>query len=385
MAEVNMPLTVLNSLDDIPAADWNSLAGEANPFLRHEFLAALERHRCVGAEAGWIPQHLVLHEQGKLVGAVPMYLKDNSYGEFVFDWAWADAYRRAGLSYYPKLVVAVPYTPATGARLLLAEESPRIADVLIEGALEHAQRLKVSSLHWLFTTEQDTRRLESHGLMRRTGCQFHWHNQTYRDFDDFLAQLTAEKRKKVKRERRYVREAGIEIEVLNGRQISAEQWEIFHRFYSTTFQKRGGLASLGLEFFQEIGQTLADNVVLVLAKHHGRYVAGAFNLRGTDTLYGRHWGCCEEFHSLHFEVCYYAAIEHCIALGLTRFEAGAQGEHKLSRGFLPTPTWSAHWLSHPAFSRAVEEFLSHEQDNMAYYMNELGEHTPYRQCATGHL
>jgi hypothetical protein len=382
MVEVNMTLTVLSSLDDIPAADWNRLAGDANPFLLHEFLAALERHGCVGAEAGWIPQHLAALEQGRLVGAVPMYLKDNSYGEFVFDWAWADAYRRAGLRYYPKLVVAVPYTPATGSRLLLAGDTPQIANALIAGALEHAQRLKVSSLHWLFTTEQDTRRLEAHGLMRRTGCQFHWHNQGYRDFDDFLAQLTAEKRKKIKRERRFVREAGIEIEVLNGRQISAEQWEIFHRFYSSTFLKRGGIASLTLGFFQEIGQTMADNVVLVLAKHQGRYVAGAFNLRGTDTLYGRHWGCTEAFHSLHFEVCYYAAIEHCIALGLQRFEAGAQGEHKLSRGFLPAPTWSAHWLSHPAFSQAVEEFLSHEEDNMAYYMNELGEHTPYRQCPT---
>lgn len=377
-----MPLSILNSLDEVTATDWNSLAGDANPFLRHEFLAALERHSCVGAAAGWIPQYLAAFEQDRLVGAAPMYLKDNSYGEFVFDWAWADAYRRSGLRYYPKLVVAVPYTPATGARLLLAEDTPQIADALIAGALEHAQRLKVSSLHWLFTTEQDTRRLEAHGLMRRTGCQFHWHNQGYRDFDDFLAQLTAEKRKKIKRERRFVREAGIEIEVLNGRQISAEQWEIFHRFYSSTFLKRGGIASLTSGFFQEIGRTMADNVVLLLAKHQGRYVAGAFNLRGTDTLYGRHWGCCEEFHSLHFEVCYYAAIEHCIALGLQRFEAGAQGEHKLSRGFLPTPTWSAHWLSHPVFSQAVEEFLSHEQDNMAYYMNELGEHTPYRQCPT---
>lgn len=382
MVEANMTLTILSSLDDIPAAGWNNLAGAANPFLRHEFLVALERHGCVGAAAGWIPQHLAAHEQDRLVGAVPMYLKDNSYGEFVFDWAWADAYRRSGLHYYPKLAVAVPYTPATGPRLLLAEDTPQITNALIAGALEHAQRLKVSSLHWLFTTEQDTRRLEAHGLMRRTGCQFHWHNQNYSDFADFLALFTAEKRKKIKRERRFVREADIEIEILNGRHISMEQWEIFHGFYSSTFLKRGGIASLSLGFFQEIGRTMADNVVLVLAKHQGRYVAGAFNLRGTDTLYGRHWGCSEDFHSLHFEVCYYAAIEYCIAQGLRRFEAGAQGEHKLSRGFLPTPTWSAHWLSHPAFSSAVAEFLSHEQDNMAYYMNELGEHTPYRQCPT---
>lgn len=377
-----MRLALHTQLDDIPADAWNDLAGDANPFLRHEFLAALERHGCVGARAGWESRHLAVYDAEHLVGAVPMYLKTNSYGEFVFDWAWADAYQRAGLRYYPKLVVAVPYTPAAGPRLLLADTGQReqIAGMLIQGALQQARDLQLSSLHWLFTTEEDTQRLERHGLLRRTGCQFHWRNNNYQNFDNFLAEFSAQKRKKVNRERRRVQEAGVEIEVLHGDRVSEEQWRIFHHFYASTFHKKGGIASLTLEFFKELGRTMPRQVVLVLAKHQRRYVAGAFNLRGTDTLYGRHWGCVEEFHSLHFEVCYYRAIDYCIEQRLQRFEAGAQGEHKLSRGFLPTPTWSAHWLSHPAFNRAVEQFLTQEQRHMRHYMDELNEHSPFRRC-----
>ncbi len=378
-----MLLSVLGSLDEIPAHDWNALSDGASPFIRHEFLVALERHGCVGERYGWLPQHLVAYEQGKLIGAAPMYLKYNSYGEFVFDWSWAEAYQRHGLSYYPKLVVAVPYAPVTGARLLIANEIEQepVADALIEAALEHARRLKVSSLHWLFTTSQDTERLERHGLMRRTGCQFHWNNQGYRDFNDFLATFSSEKRKKIKQERRRVREAGIEIELLNGHQISAGQWRIFHEFYCSTFHRRGGTPTLTLEFFQALGTTMPEQVLLVLARHDGHTVAGAFNLRGADTLYGRHWGCAsKQFHGLHFECCYYRAIEYCIGQGLKRFEAGAQGEHKLARGFLPVPTYSAHWLSHPAFKSAVADFLAHEQTGMAYYMEELDAHSPYKHA-----
>ncbi len=375
-----MEISVIPHLDDIPATAWNTLAGNDNPFLRHEFLVALERHGCVGRHTGWIPQHITAHHNGQLVGAAPMYLKYNSYGEFVFDWAWAEAYERNGMPYYPKLVVAVPYTPATGPRLLLAESTDQeaVASRLIEGALDHARHLQLSSLHWLFTTEHDTARLEQHGLMRRSGFQFHWRNPGYRDFSDFLSTLTAEKRKKIKQERRRVREAGIEIEILNGHQISAQQWEIFHGFYSSTFDKKGGAATLTLDFFMEIGRTLADNVVLVLAQQQGAYVAGAFNLRGNNTLYGRHWGCIDDFHSLHFECCYYSLMEYCIQHGLGCFEAGAQGEHKLARGFLPTPTWSAHWHAHPAFSAAIQDFLARETDALQSHMEELHEHTPFK-------
>ncbi len=375
-----MNVSVIERLEEIPAAEWNALARDGNPFLRHEFLVALERHGCVGQHAGWIPQHLVAHDSGRLVGAAPMYLKYNSHGEFVFDWAWADAYERNGLPYYPKLVVAVPYTPVTGPRLLLADSANQeaVASGLMEGALEHARRLQLSSLHWLFTTERDTARLERHGLMRRSGFQFHWHNPGYRDFSDFLSSLTAEKRKKIKQERRRVREAGIELEILNGHQISAGQWKIFHGFYCSTFARKGGSASLTLEFFMEIGRTLADNIVLVLARHQGEYVAGALNLRGGDTLYGRHWGCTADFHGLHFECCYYSLMEYCISHGLVRFEAGAQGEHKLARGFLPTPTWSAHWLAHPAFSSAVQDFLTRETSALQSHLEELHEHSPFK-------
>lgn len=377
-----LKLIIRGDLDELTAAEWNALAGDVNPFLRHEFLAALERHDCVGRQAGWIPRHLTVYENGRLLGAAPMYLKTNSYGEFVFDWAWAEAYQRSGLRYYPKLVVAIPFTPVTGPRLLLAagERAAQVADLLITGALDYAREAKVSSLHWLFTTEQDTQCLEQHGLMRRVGCQFHWQNQDYRSFDDFLAGFSAEKRKKVKRERRRVRESGIEIEVLRGAEISTEQWEVFHRFYTSTFWKRGGIASLSLAFFQELGRTMSDEVLLILARHAGQYVAGTFNLCGKTTLYGRHWGCVEEFHSLHFEVCYYTAIEFCINQGLQGFEAGAQGEHKLSRGFLPAPTWSAHWLSHPAFSHAVENFLAQEKTHVDDYISELDGHSPFKKC-----
>lgn len=369
-------------LADIPAVEWNALAGPGDPFLQHEFLAALEDHGCVGTRYGWIPRHLTAHDAtGRLIGAVPLYLKDNSYGEFVFDWAWADAYHRLGLPYYPKLVAAVPYTPATGARLLVepTHDHNEIADALVAAALGHARRENASSLHWLFTHEEDTRRLERHGLLRRTGCQFHWNNDGYRDFDDFLEAFCAEKRKKLKRERRRVTEAGVEIEVLHGHEMTADQWSAMSDFYRSTFLKKGGMPTLSHAFFKDIGHSMGDRVVAVLARHADRYVAGALNLRGTDTLYGRHWGCTEEFHSLHFEVCYYRGIEYCIRHGLRRFEPGAQGEHKVARGFLPTPTYSAHWIGHPSFRRVIEDFLLREERMVHDYMAELRGHLPFKE------
>jgi len=371
---------IIGSIDEIAPDQWNALAGTDNPFLRHEFLAALEHHGCVGERFGWYPQHLLALEGERLIGAVPLYLKDNSYGEFVFDWSWADAYQRSGLSYYPKGVVSVPYTPATGPRLLLAPgpETSDIADTLIDAALVHARQLGLSSLHWLFTDEEGTRRLAQRGFMLRLGCQFHWSNPGYRDFDDFLAHLSAQKRKKIKRERRRVVEQDVVLEVLHGDEISDEQWLAYHRFYADTFERRGGLATLNLEFFREIGRTMARNVVLVLASHGGRPVAAAFNVRGSDTLYGRHWGCSEDFHSLHFEACYYQGLDYCIANGLRRFEPGAQGEHKLTRGFMPTATWSAHWIENEAFRVAIGQFVAREQTAVQEYMDTLNEHSPYR-------
>jgi len=377
-----MQVKLLTTLDALDAEAWNALEGGIdNPFLRHEFLAGLERYDCVGEHWGWLPHHLALFEKGRLVGAVPMYLKYNSYGELVFDWSWAEAHQRAGLNYYPKLVVGVPYSPVSGARLLISEEADRerIADILIEQTLALARQMEVSSLHWLFPHSADTRRLERHGLMRRTGTQFHWHNRDYRDFDDFLAGLTSQKRKKLRRERRRVKEQGVEIEVLDGHRATTEHWQIFHQFYRSTFAKRGGYPTLSEAFFRHLGATMPESIVLVLARFEGRYVAGALSLRSTDTLYGRHWGCEEEFHSLHFELCYYQGLDYCIEHGLRQFEPGAQGEHKVGRGFAPVPTWSAHWLASPTFAHAVGDYLAHEQQAMEDYMQELNDHLPFRK------
>ena len=374
-------LSTHDAIDEIPAADWNRLADPDTPFLRHEFLTAMEHHGCVGEAHGWVPRHLALRDAaGALVAAAPCYLKFNSYGEFVFDWAWADAYRRHGLAYYPKLVLGSPYTPATGPRLLVGDtpERARCARALADGALQVAQRLGVSSLHWLFTTAAETDLLEQRGLMRRVGCQFHWSNPGYHSFDDFLATFTAEKRKKVKRERRRVQEAGIRIRRLSGTEVSEAQWVTFHRLYRETFDKRGGIPTLTLPFFQEIAQTMGRNLLLVFAEQGREIVAAAFNLVGERSLFGRHWGCFADFHSLHFEACYYQGLEHCIAAGLARFEPGAQGEHKISRGFLPTPTWSAHWIADPRFREAIGRFLAQETQGMTEYHDEMHAHSPYR-------
>lgn len=377
-----MTIQVVPELSDVSATEWNALQGGIdNPFLRHEFLANLERCGCVGAHWGWRPRHLTLRSaDGRLIGAVPLYLKDNSYGELVFDWGWADAYQRAGLRYYPKLVSAIPYSPVTGPRLLVHHTADRTAveTTLIAAVHELLRAEGASSMHWLFPDAAQMDTLERHGFLRRTGCQYHWFNRGYESFDHFLAGLTRDRRKKVKQERRRVRDAGIEIEVLHGDDITAAQWTVFHRFYESTYDKRGGHPTLTLDFFQAIGRDLPRNIVLVLAKHAGEYVAGALNLRSGDTLYGRHWGCLEEFNSLHFEACYYVGIDYCIAHGLQRFEPGAQGEHKVWRGFEPTPTWSAHYLAHRAFTAAVERYLRQEHDAMEQQMRELRSHLPFK-------
>lgn len=377
-----MSIHVVHELSDIAAGEWNALEGGIdNPFLRHEFLANLERHGCVGELWGWRPRHLIVRDaEHRLVGAVPLYLKDNSYGELVFDWSWADAYRRNGLSYYPKLVSAVPYSPIPGPRLLVHPAADRAAveRELIAATHELLTEEQASSMHWLFPDAAQMDTLERHGFLRRTGCQYHWFNRGYESFEHFLDGFTRDRRKKVKQERRRVRDAGIEMEILHGDEISAEQWATFHRFYASTYDKRGGHATLTLDFFRAIGRDLPGQVVLVLARHQGHYVAGALNLRSGDTLYGRHWGCLEEFNSLHFEACYYVGIEYCIAHGLQRFEPGAQGEHKVWRGFEPVPTWSAHYLAHPAFADAVGRYLQQEKDAMEQQMAELRGHLPFK-------
>lgn len=375
-----MELRIVDALDDLPAADWDRLAGDANPFLSHAFLAALERHGCVGEHFGWRPRHLALYDDGRLIGAVPLYLKDNSYGELVFDFAWADAYRRAGLRYYPKAVVAIPYTPATGPRLLLdpTADAERAADLLTGAAVALCGELGLSSLHWLFTDAADTERLRARGFLPRRGVQFHWHNPGYRDFDDFLDGFTAEKRKKLRRERRRVAEAGIELRIVHGHEADDALWRTVHAFYASTFERKSGIATLSLDFFREIGRTMGDRVVLVVAYADDRPVACAINLRGRQALYGRHWGCAAAYHSLHFEACYYQGIDYCIRHGLTLFEPGAQGEHKISRGFVPVSTWSAHWIADDRFRTAIADFLQREDRAMRDYVDDLRGHIPYR-------
>jgi hypothetical protein len=375
----------LETLADVSSTQWNALVRNQNPFLRYEFLIALERHHCVGNRTGWLPHHFVCFDENHcLIGATPMYLKDNSYGEFVFDWSWADAHRRCHLPYYPKLVSAIPFTPATGQRLLLAanlsETSQReAAKMLISHALEETRRQGYSSLHWLFTTDADMQALLSQGLLRRYDCQFHWHNQNYRDFADFLDTLTSKRRKAIKRERRRVAEENVALQILQGSEVSDSQWYYLHTFYRSTFQRLGGIPTLTLPFFQEIATTMGEQIILALALVNAEPVAGAISFRSAETLYGRHWGCTTAYDSLHFEACYYQGIDYCIRHGLRRFEPGAQGEHKVYRGFLPTLTQSAHWLAHPGLRKAVADFLLRETRAIQHYAETLLQHSPYRQ------
>lgn len=375
----------VDDLQDLAAADWNRLAGDAQPFLRYEFLAGLERHGCLSGH-GWAPLHLVAADgRGRLVGAMPLYLKDNSFGEFVFDWSWAQAYERAGGRYYPKLVSAVPFTPVTGPRLLIDPQSePRpVAAALVEAGRGLCERHRLASINWLFPDETQARELAGHGGLLRMGCQYHWDNPGYRDFQDFLDQLNAKHRKQIRRERREVAEAGIEIETLAGGEISEEQWRIYHGFYRSTFDRKWGEPRLTLDFFRHLSETMPEQTLLIMAKYQGRYVAGAFAMRGADTLYGRHWGCSEFHRHLHFEVCYYRTIDYCIRHGLKRLDAGAQGEHKLARGFRPVRTWSVHWLNDAGFRRAVAEFLGRETTMIELYLHQLANESPYRRAGTG--
>ncbi len=376
-----MRTAILDSIDSVAAVDWNRVTGIAHPFLRHEFLAALEHHDCVGERYGWLPQHIIAtDDNGRLCGLVPLYLKDNSYGEFVFDWAWADAYHRAGLPYYPKLVSSIPYTPVTGARILVAPgaDYTAVARTLIDAARSHTEASGASSLHWLFTSDADTDLLVKHGLLRRTGCHFHWHNDNYRSFEDFLSRLSSRKRKKIRRERRYVAEAGIRMQILHGDAATHAQWLAMHKFYYSTFEKKSGIPTLSLDFFEEISRTMGDQVVLVFALLDDHPVAGAIMLRGETALYGRHWGCLAEYHSLHFETCYYQGIDYAIKHGLVLFEPGAQGEHKISRGFIPTYTWSAHWIRDEHFRAAIAHYLQEEHALMVDYHDDLQRTTPFR-------
>jgi uncharacterized protein len=372
---------VVSALSDIPAAAWDACAGSDNPFVSHAFLDALEASGSATAESGWLPQHLALEDDsGTLLGAVPLYLKSHSYGEYIFDWGWASAYERAGGRYYPKLQCAVPFTPVTGPRLLLRPDAPEAAaDTLVAAMVELARRHKVSSLHVTFPTEPEWQRLGDAGFLQRIGQQFHWQNEGYGSFDEFLEALNSRKRKQIRRERRDAMQGGIEIEMLTGGDIKSAHWDAFYRFYRSTSDRKWGEAYLTRRFFDLLGERMAERVLLIMAKKSGRYVAGALNLFGTETLFGRNWGCLGDFPFLHFEACYYRAIDFAIARGLKRVEAGAQGQHKIQRGYLPTPVYSAHWIRDPGFARAVADFVMRERRALENEMEQLEETlSPFR-------
>ena len=366
---------------EIDPGRWNALQGADNPFLRHEFLDALERHGAVSRENGWIPYHLLLEDDGTLAAAAPAYIKGNSWGEFVFDFAWAHAYERNGLAYYPKLVIAVPYSPVNGPRMLLNPDYPAegLRHALADGARQMADAMEISSVHWLFAREADMAVLEEADYARREGCQYHWRNAGYADFDDFLAGLSAKKRKNIRRERRRVAEQGLALRTVHGDEASPALWDVLHGFYQDTFHAHGNLPVITRDCFIELGETLGDRVVLFVAEEGDEPVAGAICLRSGDTLYGRYWGAARDYDGLHFEACYYQGIDYCIRHGLTRFEPGAQGEHKVARGFLPVLTHSAHYLRDAQFRAAVDDFLERERPAVARYAHDLTVEGPYRQ------
>ena len=372
----------LKSIDRVPAAQWNALNTTQAPFLRHEFLAALETTGCVGEATGWIPHHLLLEDDaGALTGTAPLFLKTHSWGEFVFDWSWARAYTQAGLDYYPKLVSMPPFTPATGQRLLVAPgvDASTTRQALARAIVDHAREHSLSSAHAVFVTETDRDVLRENGFLLRQDCQFHWHNRGYGSFEEVLATFRADKRKKALRERRRVREGGVTYRTLSGGEISDPLWDIVFAFSARTFAMHGHEHYLNAAFFKTLSRTLPEAIVVKLAMLQDTPIAAAICFRSHDTLYGRYWGAAANFDSLHFETCYFQGIEYCIEHGLQHFEPGTQGEHKVARGFEPTATWSAHWIADPRFRRAIDDYLTEEREAVDQYAENVREHVPFKR------
>ena len=370
---------IVSSLSEVGQPAWDALVQaqpDANPFLSFAFLHALHESGSASDDKGWQPQYLTLWREEALVAALPMYAKFHSYGEYVFDWAWADAYRRNGLDYYPKLLSAIPFTPVTGSRLMATDTDARRALV---GALTDVQRNSgLSSTHVLYPPEGEAQQLAAAGFMLRKGVQFHWQNQGYENFEQFLSSLEQKKRKNIRAERRKVRDAGITLRPVMGRDASETDWRFFKSCYDQTYREHYSTPYLNLDFFLRIGETMPDNILLVIAERDGLPIAASLLIYDQSALYGRYWGCLEHHACLHFETAYYQPLEFCIAHRIAAFEGGAQGEHKMARGFLPQQTWSAHWLAHPSFSDAVERFLRQEGKGMEAYVDELNERNPFK-------
>ena len=356
----------------IDAAEWDALAIPANPFTSHAFLQALEKGGAVGGESGWDPMHLLLRsDDGQLLGAMPNYLKHHSYGEYIFDHGWANAFERAGGVYYPKLLAAVPFTPATGPRFLVRDNRADLKTALAKGMETLVEKYQLSSAHINFLPSDDAHQLAAASWLDRTSIQFHWHNQNYADFDDFLDHLSSRKRKNIRKERASITEAGVTMLRLTGAAITQDHIDAFFRFYMSTVDRKWGGAYLTHEVFTQLGQTMADRMLLVMAEYEGKIIGGALNFIGDDALYGRNWGADIDIPNLHFEACYYQAIDFAIQHGLSRVEAGAQGFHKVQRGYMPSTTYSAHWVAHDGFRAAIERFLEAERRGIDEEKNDI--------------
>jgi predicted N-acyltransferase len=378
---VPVTVRVVGDIRRIPADEWNACAGPNNPFVAHEFLSAREESGSANGETGWAPFHLVVESSEGVTACAPMYVKGHSQGEYIFDHGWAQAYERAGGRYYPKLLIAVPFTPATGPRLLVRSDADvrEMEAALVSGAIEVARKHDLSSVNINFVEEDVWHRLGQAGFLLRTGEQFHWINDGYRTFDDFLAALSSRKRKAIRKERSGALEDDITVEWLSGRDLQESHWDAFFEFYIDTGSRKWGQPYLTRPFFSQVSKTMGDRILLIMAKRQGRYVAGALNFVGSETLYGRYWGCIEDHAFLHFELCYYQAIDFAIKNGLRRVEAGAQGPHKLSRGYLPVHTYSAHWIADPGFRRAVDHYLQQERAAVDEEIDTLDTYSPFKK------
>ena len=389
MSDNSISIEVVKSISELDREDWNSCAifysadgldKIEDPFISYDFLDALEKSKSVGENTGWLPYHLAAIRKNKLIGAVPLYLKSNSQGEYIFDYNWAHAFERAGGRYYPKLQISVPFTPVTGRRLLVSKNAPsHTASLLLQSAIELCEKNKLSSLHTTFCSKQEFELGQKLGMLGRVSQQFHWLNNGYGNFGDFLNTLSSRKRKNINKERLKANNFGGEIEILTGSEIKKDHWNYFWKFYQDTGIKKWGTPYLTRQFFDQIHETMRSKILLILAKKEGNYIAGALNYIGSDTLFGRYWGCIEDYPFLHFEVCYYRAIEFAIAHGLKKVEAGAQGEHKLARGYVPTETFSLHWIAEKGFSKAVQEYLISEKDAVKRDIKILSHFTPFKK------
>ena len=384
-----MKIHFIESIKNINETTWNNLVDSDYPFMQHSFLLSLEESKCVGEGTGWYTFHLVVKEEEDVIALMPMYIKTDSHGEFIFDWSWADAFYRNGLDYYPKLVSAIPFTPASGPRLCVLDESKRthITSLIKEGLEEISIELGISSAHILLPEKKELTSYVDSGFSMRTSYSFHWFNNNYSDFDDFLKELTSRQRKNLRKERSKIFDQNIHMERIPGEDITEELWDSFFKFYQITYLKRGMQAYLNLDFFHKISERLPKSLLLVIAKEAKTkgHLAGALNFCDSKNLYGRYWGCLEEYDSLHFESCYYQGIEHCIEMKLNKFDPGVQGEHKIKRGFLPVETFSSHWIKDDRFKKAIDDFLIREREHILEYNERCKSLLPFKSSVTNKL